>query len=66
LLFQRLINNLNTEAHTIQSLAQAVTIQAGPQISSLQSAWSAEKKALLEGIQALKDLIAQTREAAMV
>lgn len=67
LLPQRLIHNLNTEAETIQSLAQAVTSDASqPDKTSVQSAWLAEKKALLEAIQALKNLVAQTRQTALV
>lgn len=69
---QGLLSNLHTEAETIQSLIGAVSTPArdrslaSPEIASLQSSWSAEKRALLEAIQTLKNLLAQTRKAFVV
>jgi len=71
-LHQGLLNNLHTEAETIQSLVSAVSTPphdrslASPDVASLQSSWSAEKQALLEAVQSLKNLIAQTRKASTV
>ena len=69
---QGLLNNLHTEAETIQSLVSAVSTPpqdrslASPDIATLQSSWSAEKQALLEALQSLKNLVAQTRKASTV
>ena len=69
---QGLLNNLHTEAETIQSLVSAVSTSprdrslASPDVATLQSSWSAEKQALLEAVQSLKNLVAQTRKAATV
>lgn len=69
---QGLLNNLHTEAETIQSLVSAVSTPpqdrslASPDVATLQSSWSAEKQALLEAVQSLKNLVAQTRKASTV
>lgn len=69
---QGLLSNLHTEAETIQSLVSAVSTPpqdrslASPDVATLQSSWSAEKQALLEAVQSLKNLVAQTRKASTV
>ena len=65
---QGLLSNLHSEAETIRSLVGAVSSPSrdGPDGSSMRSAWSAEKQALLQAIQSLKDLVAQTRQASLV
>lgn len=69
---QGLLNNLRTEAETIQSLVSAVSTPpqdrslASPDVAALQSSWSAEKQALLEAVQSLKNLVAQSRKASTV
>lgn len=69
---QGLLNNLHTEAETIQSLVSAVSTPpqdrslASPDVATLQLSWSAEKQALLEAVQSLKNLVAQTRKASTV
>ena len=71
-LYQGLLDNLHTEAETIQSLVSAVSPSpqdrslASSDVTVLQSSWSAEKQALLEAVQSLKNLVAQTRKASTV
>ena len=63
---------VDAEAETIQSLISAVSTPvkdrslASPDVTSLQSSWSAEKQALLEAIKSYKNLVVQAGKASSV